>query len=310
MLKDNNNLFIKRLHCPICQSKNLSILFNIKRESSAFLEFLKNERFYSKKFYEKYFNGLLNGSAFEIVRCEKCDFIFQSEVLNETGMSLLYNEWLDQSLLLKYYSEMKPDKIQENTLRIISKFYKNKKKNINVLDFGAGYGNFCTLSSELGFNTYAFDLSNDKTNHISSKPGINLISDFNEFQSFFDFIYINQVLEHLSNPTGIVTKLQNCLSPAGILFIAVPNCKRTSTTIARYGLSQKLFGQLSPHQHINAFNNKTLALLGRKSGLKKFNLIDFMRLYNWTLTPSELKLLLKLTKHTLFGTSQFFHKDI
>lgn len=304
-----NNLFIKRSSCPICQNSDLSVLFNVQQKSPDFFDFLKIEKFYSKKFYEAYFNGLLDEIVFEIVKCKKCNFIFQSEVLNRVGMSILYNEWLDKDLLLKFYSDLKPDLYQYNMLKIIKKIYKNKMI-VNVMDFGAGYGNFCVLSSELGFNTYSFELSNDKNNHLSNL-GIKIINDLDHFQSFFDFIFINQVLEHISNPTEILTKLHNCLSPDGIIFISVPNCQYIGDTIKNYGLSNELFLQISPHQHINAFNYKTVILLGRVSGLKEFNMIDFLMLYNWTLTTSEMKLLLKaaIKSSICNGTSLFFHKN-
>jgi 2-polyprenyl-3-methyl-5-hydroxy-6-metoxy-1,4-benzoquinol methylase len=310
LMNIRENLFIRRLSCPICQSYDLSVLFNVPQSRPDFLDFLKIEKFYSKKFYDAYFNGLFKGIVFEIVECKKCNFIFQSEVLNEEGMELLYNNWLDKDLLLKYYSDMKPDIYQYNLLRIIKKFYK-KKLIVNVLDFGAGYGNFCILSSELGFNTHAFDLSIDKNNHLSTKYGIKIINDLDHFKSFFDFIFINQVLEHISNPTEILAKLQNCLGPTGIIFISVPNCQHIGKTIKNHGLSNELFLHISPHQHINAFNNKTLRLLGKKSGLKELNINDFLKLFNWTLTISEMKFLLKATiKSSIsISTSLLFHKN-
>lgn len=304
------NIYNKRQNCPVCQSSEFLVLFSILAKTSEFLNFLKLEEFYSKIFWDDYKNGLLEDVIFEIVKCRKCSFTFQRETLNNEGMSLLYNQWLDKDKLLEYYANLKTDKSQQYLLKIIKNYFKNKS-NINVMDYGAGYGNFCSLSINLGFNTYAFDLSDDKNNHLSSHLGIKIISDLTNFDSFFDFIFINQVFEHVQNPVEILKSLQKILTDEGIIFISVPNCRHLEETIKNQGLSNELFMQLSPQQHINAFNNKTLALLGRKSGLKEFNIVDFLKLYNRSLSKDEIKLLLKATIKSAIGsgTSLFFRKD-
>jgi len=309
VLQDRNTLAFYRSNCPICQSTGVEILLDVKQKSSEFLDFLKIEKFNSKTFYESYFSGLLNELKFKIVKCKNCSFIFQADVLNEAGMSLLYNDWLDQELLLNHYSKQKPNRSQESMLKIIKIFYKNKS-GINVLDFGAGYGNFCSLASNLGFNTYAFDLSQEKNSHLAGKLKVNVISEFDQYRSYFDFICLNQVLEHVSNPAEILINLKNCLSDHGIIHVSVPNCKQINKTIRRYGLSKVLFDQISPHQHINAFTNKTLKLLGSKTGLQAFSPLDFVKLFNWKLNLRDLKFLLGSIKKASFGTSLFFSRKM
>lgn len=307
---NKKKLYKKRLNCPICQSADLSVIYSIQTKTPEFTKFLKLEKFYSENFYKLIQNGLLKEVVFEIVKCNKCNFIFQSNVLNDEGMFLLYNHWLDKELLLKYYSEMKPNEYEKALLKVIKKVFK-KENNINILDYGAGYGNFCALSKKLGFNTFAFDLSNDKNEYIISDIGVNKISNLNDYELFFDFIFVNQVFEHVSDPLNILKKLKNSLSHKGIIYISVPDCNRIEETIKNNGLTEELFMQLSPQQHINAFNNKTLLKLGYEAGLRQLNIFDFLNLYRTSLSKKEITLLIKLGIKSLLikGTSLFFYKD-
>lgn len=79
--------------------------------------------------------------------------------------------------------------------------------------------------------------------------------------------------------------------------------------MAQKPLSQEQFKLLSPHQHINAFTNKTLKLLGINSGLTPLGMGDFLKLYNNKLTPAELKFLIKKTiKNSGDSTGLLFKK--
>jgi 2-polyprenyl-3-methyl-5-hydroxy-6-metoxy-1,4-benzoquinol methylase len=222
-------------------------------------------------------------------------------------MSLLYNEWLDSELLKVHYNNLKNSTYHETTVRLIKKYFRKKDK-INVMDFGAGYGNFCSLTTQLGFNTYAFDLSSDKNDHMNSM-GVTIISSFEKYQSYFDFIWVNQVFEHLAHPDEILKELAQCLNDKGIIFIAVPDCKNVKDVLSKDGLSNRLFKFISPHQHINAFENKTLKLLGTNAGLKPLTAVDFLKFYNTSLNLNELKFLTKKTiKNSAFSTGLFFKK--
>lgn len=307
MYEENCKIISKRTNCPVCKSSSLTTLFSIERNSKSFLNFLKIERFYSKRFWDDYYNGLFNELIFEIVKCDICNLTFQLEVLNETGMSLLYNDWLDQEMLLHYYNKNKPVKYQENILSILGKTLKSQN-DLKTLDYGAGYGGFCALSLKYGYNTFAYELSKDKSNYISSEMGVITINDLDNYNSFFDFIHLNQVMEHVSNPLEILITLQGCLRKNGIIFMSVPNCQYIAKTIKKTGLSKELFGQLSPYQHINAFNNKTLIKLAKLSGLQAFDLIDFIKLFNKNLLATEISFLLKTFVRSFYGTSLFFRK--
>jgi len=305
VLSSYDQFIINREHCPICKSKKRLVLFSAKHNRPEFLNFIKFEKFYSKEFYDSYTEGLLGELLYEIAECKDCHFIYLTEVLNDVGMALLYNDWLDKELLRVHYSNLPYDIAAERILKWIKNNFRKKDK-INVMDFGAGYGNFCSIAAKYGFNTFAFDLSVDKNDHVNCM-GVTISNDFEKHYGYFDFIWVNQVFEHLSDPLGVLLNLSQCLTNNGIIYTGVPNCKNIKRTLKRNGLSEKLFKLLSPHQHINAFNNNSLKLLGVKAGLKPFSMIDFMKFFNTSLNLNELNFLIKrIIKNSSYGTSLFF----
>lgn len=305
MVSTKDDLVIDRQFCPVCKSGSRSVLFSAKHNSPGFLDFIKFEEFYSKAFYDSYSNGPLKELLFEIAECNNCHNIYLTQVLNDKGMELLYNEWLDKDLLKVYYSNQEHSTYEETMLRVIKKHFRKKDK-INILDFGAGYGNFCSIATGLGLNTYAFDLSTDKNDHLNNM-GVTIINNFDKYKGYFDFIYINQVFEHVSDPGGILNSLRQCLTDDGLLFMSVPNCKDVKKILKEEGLSHKLFRLISPHQHINGFNNGSLKIFGTKAGLKPLSMFDFLGMLNTSFNINELKFLVKkVIKNSKYGTGLFF----
>jgi SAM-dependent methyltransferase len=137
--------------------------------------------------------------------------------------------------------------------------------------------------------------------------GVTIINNFEKYNGYFDFIYVNQVLEHVSDPGGILMNLQQCLTDKGVIFIAVPNCKDVKKILKEEGLSHKLFRSISPHQHINGFNNSTLKLLGTNAGLKPLSMSDFLGMLSTSFGMNELKFCIKeAIKNSRYGTGLYF----
>jgi len=304
-------LVSSRVSCPVCRSKERTILVKARHDSPNFLKFIKNERFYGKEFYDSYNNGPVKELLFEVAECKNCHFLYLTQVLSDTGMDLLYNEWLDKELLKGYYANMPYNIYEELMLSVINKAFKKKKKRkkLKVMDFGAGYGNFCSIATKLGINTYAFDLSTDKNEHMENM-GVTIINNLQEFRGSFDFIYVNQVAEHVSSPGGMLSNLRECLADDGFMYVATPDSKNAKKELMKNGLSSDFFKFISPHQHINAFTNRTLRLLGQNIGLKPFTMFDFMTWLNTSLSSAELKYVIKrIIKNSSVGTAIFFKKS-
>jgi len=307
MVTDKTTLVVNRNNCPLCKSKGRKILFSAKHNSPGFLDFIKFEAYYSEAFYKAYHNTAANELLYEVAECDNCGFIYLTEVLSDMGMGLLYNEWLDKEMLRVHYSKLPHIVYHEHMVSVLRKHFR-KKQQPTLMDFGAGYGRFVEMSVQKGFKTFAFDIGADK-NDFMDNMGVTIINNLAKHKNYFNVIWVNQVLEHVSDPLGIVKELTASLTDDGLIFIAVPDCTNVKKIMEQKPLSQELFRLLSPHQHINAFTNGTLQLLGINSGLTPLGMVDFFSLYNFQLSPAELKFLVKKTiKNSGASTGLLFKK--
>ena len=120
-----------------------------------------------------------------------------------------------------------------------------------------GWGHYCIAANAVGFNTYGCELSEERIKYAKTK-GVNIIKNTKEINdNFYDFINVEQVFEHLSNPVEILQELSRILKLGGILKISVPNSMHSIKNL-RSGSWKPIKDSLEPLQHINSFTNQTL----------------------------------------------------
>ena len=94
-----------------------------------------------------------------------------------------------------------------------------------ILDYGGGGGQFSLVAKSLfpGINTFIVDLNDYRLLNVY-KPLNNQIkySDFKESNIKFDFIFMNDVYEHLTYPIEVLKLLRTKLKPGGRIFIDTP----------------------------------------------------------------------------------------
>ena len=102
------------------------------------------------------------------------------------------------------------------------------KSNIKptILDIGCGHGWFLSSTKKSNFDTYGIDFKSIAT--INAKKAGHTIFEgsFMELdipKSYFNVITMWHSLEHTTEPSKILEKAKECLTPDGILMIAVPN---------------------------------------------------------------------------------------
>lgn len=305
------SLFEKRSNCPICSAQNLQLLFKREFADPDFQSFLKIEPTYGEHFRADMQNGLLNDQHFYIMKCNSCTFIFQQYILNNTGMQKLYDKW------------MEPDEVRRitNSFGNFSDLMANyvhrlkygeqhfTKRPINLMDWGAGIGNFCKLAKDMpAYVVTAYDFSGEKNRELTEyKIDTRTIGQLHEKE--FDFINIDQVLEHVSDPVGLLKECSKFLSDTGLIFVSTPDCSAIEKLIQRNNLNNQFHECLSPHQHINAFTNKSMKAAANHAGLKTvFN--PFLQIKTSVTTSQSLKMNIKNLVKPFFrqylSTSLFF----
>jgi 2-polyprenyl-3-methyl-5-hydroxy-6-metoxy-1,4-benzoquinol methylase len=165
----------------------------------------------------------------ELVMPKGYGIVYLKLLQTSSFMDNFYNTIYDQQAL----------KISENPKLLISERNVNKvekyceiflKSKSKILDVGCGYGDQLNFFKEKGHITKGIEPG--LTRSIFAKEQFNLdvlnikieeIDSYLDTNEKFDLIYLNQVLEHLSNPIKVLKILKKYLKTDGYLFIAVPN---------------------------------------------------------------------------------------
>ena len=172
-------------------------------------------------------SSFYNNKFFNYVQCTNCKLIYQDPLPNEDDYKVMYpptyQMGIGDNILEKPYKKLSGLRFSYgHQFDLINKFQVNG----TMLDYGCGDANFLINANHHNIDCDGVEYS---TEHVEIlKRGINgrrffTIEDFwKQGELKYDIIRLSNVLEHLDNPIGIVTKLVSRLNPDGILLIEGP----------------------------------------------------------------------------------------
>jgi 2-polyprenyl-3-methyl-5-hydroxy-6-metoxy-1,4-benzoquinol methylase len=143
------------------------------------------------------------------------------------------------------------------------------RKGGKLLDIGCGKGDFLKWHKEHSWDVKGVEINEEAVN-LCRQSGIEVfhgeLLDAGFDTEVFDAITLVQVLEHIPNPSAVLSEVHRILKKDGLLFISVPN----------FGcFDRRVFGaewvSLDIPRHIYHFEYATLAELLRKSGFRIVN---------------------------------------
>ena len=187
--------FHQRDCCPLCESTSNRILCEIPYHDQRLATFIG--QFYQGRVP---LESLASGD-YRVIACTNCDFIYQDPVLNEAGMQALYRNWIGhaQSLQKKQTAKSRLYRQYAGQIHTLSRMFDKRPDQIRVLDFGMGWGYWSRMAQAHGLNVVGYELSAQRVEH-ARQMGVTVIDDLASVEDDFDFIYANQVFEHLSDP--------------------------------------------------------------------------------------------------------------
>jgi 2-polyprenyl-3-methyl-5-hydroxy-6-metoxy-1,4-benzoquinol methylase len=157
----------------------------------------------------------------------------------------------------------------------------SKGKKLDVLDYGGGGGQFALIcKSHFPESTiYITDIS-DEALLDEWRPLNNQIkfTDFYDNDRKFDYIFLNDVFEHVSDPLGLLKQLSFKLKSGGKLFIDTPK-SFWLYPIAKFfskSLYQKVLRGTVSAAHLQIWTKKSFAFVVQQSNLsiEKYNEIS------------------------------------
>ncbi len=185
----------------------------------------------------------------------------------------------------KLYDELELEFIQNNIKRVVLAVKTTSGHCIHkVLDIGCGEGHALAFFKEYGWDVLGIDLSSHgvRTHHPALIDQVvvgdvlpsleKLLSE----QSTFDLIWLDNVLEHVLDPSVLLTMVAGLLSPEGVAVVHVPNdFSPVQNELVRLGLIPDESWIFSP-DHISYFSREGLSALVASCGLRELtSLSDF-----------------------------------
>ncbi len=233
----------------------------------------------------KKINFLLNWKEYKILKCKNCQLIFTTPIPSD----IVLNEFYQGFMFLKpelHKIEREIDKRKKELTRLFE-LSGQQLKNYLFLDFGGGTGVVFKAASELGLNTYYQDL--DQQAEVFTKKHFGLteektIKDLKSSSLKFDYIFSDNVIEHVPNPENFVLNLINQLNTKGTLVIKTPHASNTEiffnpiiaikgyfvNALKHNSFIKSLrayflrFWHCDPPRHIYSFSKKSFELLMKR----------------------------------------------
>ncbi len=249
---------MKRItECPLCCSANIKHKFKTR------------DRLYGIP------------GEFNFFVCKNCGLIFQNPQLSDKELAPYYpKEYVAYdfkkdgrnnliSLLYKTYHSEKGNPILKFAFLPVRNLLRSMPKKINAryLDIGCGSGNFLRFVKENKMQPHGVDPFLEKPIKELNIKNTDLFKA--KYPSeYFDFITLNNVLEHVPNPLEVLKECNRILKRDGKIFVNVPN-----SSSLNYHLFSWRWVSLELPRHLFIYSNKTLNIYGKKAGLKieRFN---------------------------------------
>ena len=291
--------FNKTLNCKICKKKGVRI-YKKNYTDANLINYLK--KYYGNEKFKFFKNRLVNIN-FNLIKCNDCKFIWQENSPKEKFSFDLYEKIIDNKVSLKKSKkkfQIRKHKNNSEINFIINQFNSNK---VNILDFGAGWGHWLNSGDKLKFNPYALEMSEHRKKYISNL-GIKILDydKLGKYRYFFNYIRLDQVVEHVSDFRNIFRLIKKLAIKDCIFYLSVPDGKDIIQNKTKIKLEK---GVVQPLEHLNCFSRYSLIKLLKFEGFKKISFLKiiYMHLKNFLKGNISISLLLRDIKDCFYSTS-------
>jgi len=239
------------MRCEICNSNKVKFLYKLR------------DRLYH-----------VDKKLFNLFKCDNCETIFIHPKPSQKELKKYYPE--------NYISKHSKKDSRNAMIDLLYRTYFTKKgkwyfkilffpiKNLlrtlpkkgKILDVGCGNGKFLNYCKNYGLEVYGIDPFIDKDIPELNIKKIDLLkADFPD--EFFDYITLNNVIEHVPEPEKIIRKCKKMLKHDGKIIFNYP-----STSSFHYKYFGKNWVSMDTPRHLFLFSDKAMRLLLMRDGLK------------------------------------------
>lgn len=301
--------FVERTACPCCKGTTARSLWSGRFSDPDVAAYM------AQFHYNADLAAELGDQPFDLVRCADCGLTYHRLVLGDASVPLVYGRWTDAGQVARFeaaHTSKRSDPFVASVLRLklvlrLRHLVQNRAPEaapIRLMDFGCGDGEVLGAARALGLQAIGIDISASRADAARISGGL-VYPDLAAFDDLgggkVHAVVISQVLEHVTDPVGLLQQIAERMLPGAVLFVAVPNCAGLSVP-----RSFDEFHHLQPLEHLNAFTPQTLRNVAARAGfrpLRRPTAIVATRL------PAMLRAMVNLVYQPA-TTDQFFRLDL
>lgn len=226
----------------------------------------------------------MNKDDHDLYRCSVCELVFVHPLPPADTL---------QKQLYSRESGYQSNRVEDLTVRaeyprfktVLDYAQKIKLKG-KFLDVGCGNGQSVYWANKRGFEAEGVEV-NERTAEYAQSQGLKVFNGFLEDapleKSFFDIVFLGELIEHVTDPRDMVKRCNTLLKTDGVLIITTPNidCLWSQTTLRLFYMFGIPWSSVTPPYHLHQFNSKNLDMLVEKEG--------FVKIHEWYLRIPPLK---------------------
>jgi 2-polyprenyl-3-methyl-5-hydroxy-6-metoxy-1,4-benzoquinol methylase len=221
----------------------------------------------SKTYTEVYDDRYGHPGRFDVHVCLSCGHKFIAGDLSAVQFDRLYSDFYPRSTLdVERYRPAPEMKGLSAWLKGgKSRAYSWVPEKVRVLDVGCGFGESLGYHEARGCDAYGVDADENAgrvAERYNFKVRVGLFDPSVYDPEFFDYVTMDQVLEHMADPVGVLRGVARILRPRGTAIVSMPNAN---------GLGAAVFGGRWVHwhapYHLHFFSVDSLRSAAEKAGL-------------------------------------------
>ena len=252
---------------------------------------------------------IIDQDRYAINRCKRCGLTFASPLPDDVVLAEFYQGFLF-NLPEKREIEAQIKKRKRELIRLFN--IKPGDKGRNFLDFGGGTGSAYKAARELNLNVYYHDLDEKAKAFVKREYGLTdefIVDAIDETGQRFDYVFSDNVIEHLKNPVAYVKAMRDILNKDGEIIIKTPHGGNTEiffypmVSIKEYFLRAlkynppavavkayfRRFWHCDPPRHLFSFSAPNLKIIATLAGFDESEInISYYRLPLWKYSISEI----------------------
>ena len=228
--------------CPICTSEKTTFLF------------------------EGWDNYYGHPDPSMVYRCCHCGHVYVAGELTPEQLTDMYTNYYPRAAY--NIDDYEPYKEKKGFLYWLDGedgfAFRHVPENVRILDIGCGFCETLGYHQNRGCKVYGVE-ADENAQKIAERYGFNIEIGLFDPKTYepnsFDYVTMDQVLEHIVVPMKTLQEIGSVLKPGGKLIVSVPNI----SALGRYFFGSRWLGWHFPY-HRHFFTRQSFSLLAEQSG--------------------------------------------